>query len=166
MLADHERHLGAVLGRVVTAWIEGDCLALLMRFASTGRGAEVAALVADGTLSGVSLGSMVDNAAPPLWRPYEVSVVTVPRVWHARTFSGPAPAEMLERQARLQASIAAGSRDTWQSWPDRAAPALASKLGVPEAVAADSLRQVVMAELARCEQEALTTKRAALGLAA
>lgn len=166
VLADHERHLGAVLGRVITAWIEDDCLAVLMRFAAVGRGAEVAALIADGTLSGVSLGSMVDEVTPPTWRPYEVSIVTVPRVWHARTFSGPPPAELLERQARLQASIAAGSRATWQSWPDRAAPALASKLGVAEQAAADSLRHVVAAELARCEQEALATTRAALGLAA
>jgi 2-oxo-4-hydroxy-4-carboxy--5-ureidoimidazoline (OHCU) decarboxylase len=87
-----------------------------------------------------------------------------PPHWHARTISGPPPAALLHQQAKARARIAAGSRQTWEAWPDRAAPDLAARLGVAEQAAAGSLREVVAAELDRCQTEALTAARSAFGL--
>jgi phage head maturation protease len=169
LLADHVRALDHTLGRVVSAWIEDETLACLVRFAPVGWGAEVAELVRAGIVTGCSMGAIC--SAPDTegriahWRPYELSIVSLPAMWHARVLPGPPPRPFLERRAAARAAAAAGDRESWEAWPARAAPLLAERLAVPEAAAAATLREVIDAELRRHHAEAEAAARRAYGLA-
>jgi hypothetical protein len=169
VLADPVRSLDHVLGRVVSAWLEGETLACLVRFAPIGWGAEVAQLVRDGIVSACSMGAIcaVPEADGRIarWRPYELSVVSVPAMWHARVLPGPPPRRVLERRAMARAAAAAGDRESRQDWPGRAAPLVAERLAVPEAAAAATLAEAVDLELRRHHAEAEAAARRAYGLA-
>lgn len=103
LLLDHRYDVGALVGVIESAWIEGSALHATARFGPTRRCGEVWSLVSAGVLVHVSMGAIFipDRAEDGTtwargWRPYELSLVAVPRRWSATVAPMPAP-DVLER---------------------------------------------------------------------
>lgn len=96
LLLDHNRDFDSLVGVVERAWVEGDAAFAMVRFAgSAPRARRALALVREGVLSNVSMGLYLlrETAGDPLtanrvrwWRPFEVSLCTVPADWTARVW--------------------------------------------------------------------------------
>jgi HK97 family phage prohead protease len=164
LLADHERHIGAILGVVETAWIDaavGSAFAIA-RFAPTERGQEAQAMVAAGVLSNCSMGFSMSpqeedgGGAVPVsrwWRPYEISLCPVPANWHSNVKV--APVGLLDRQAaEASAARAKAIRDGMAAQRERErkalastiAPRLAERLGIDPGQAAEALAEAMGVE--------------------
>lgn len=98
VLTDHRQATEAVVGVVEAARVVGEELLAVVRFATTPRADEVMQLVADGVLTGVSIGYKVatwecaPTGEPPRWvaarwAPFELSFVAVPADANARVRS-------------------------------------------------------------------------------
>lgn len=162
ILADHLTWLDNVLGVVADAWIEDGSIAMLLRFAPTGRGAEVEQLVRAGILGSVSLGAKCAlpdaQGVIAAYRPYEVSVVSLPASWHARV-TGPATGERLDRLLDQVGQAAERRAASIVEWVTRAAPRVAERLGVPADLAEAALREVADNEIATQRAAAVSAKR-------
>lgn len=168
VLIDHLRYLDSLAGVITGAWLEGATLAVSFRLAPTPRGQELAALIRAGILTGCSMGARCcepdAEGRVATWRPHELSLVALPALWHSRIMRGPLPREVIENRAAEIAARASGTRETWQGFPARAAPALAASLGVTAGAAESALRAHVGAELERHAAEALLSARQSFGL--
>lgn len=96
LLLDHCRDVRSLVGVVERAWIEGDAAYALVRFAeSTARARQAWNLMRERVLVNVSMGLYLlrQELTDPLmaarvrwWRPYEVSLCTVPADWTAHVW--------------------------------------------------------------------------------
>ena len=163
LLADHGAYLGGVLGVIETAWIVGERAFALARFARTGAAEDAWQMVRDGIVRNVSLGLAYALAdAEPLrggaarilrrWRPYEVSLVALPKDWGAVVL----PDGMGEAEHRAALATVGEHRSqrarqaSAEVFATFAAPGLAAALGGTTAQAEAAL----MAEAARFGGEA------------
>lgn len=161
VLLDHCRLVSSLVGVVERAWTDADACYAVIRFGSSPRCLEVARLVQEGVLTNVSvgtestLGKWEDGTGAPRatwWRPFEVSLCTVPKDWGARVQSSvPTPRHIIESAAEAAAQGASGSPAGWRAW----AAGVGTKLAkVPGAEVAASLDAAMEAELLRLRREA------------
>lgn len=108
LLSDHYQAVDGMLGVVESAWIDGEQAMAVARFAATPRALEAWTLVRDGFLQNVSMGFICeeprqyDAEASEIcrrWRPYEISLVAVPRNWKAQVILC-APEKQVEAVAK------------------------------------------------------------------
>lgn len=90
LLLDHRRDFEALVGVIEAAWIEADALHATARLGPTARCGEVWSMIAARVLVHVSMGAIFAPDAREGgvtyargWRPFEISLVTVPRRWGA-----------------------------------------------------------------------------------
>src|SRR5690606_13665236 len=131
----------------------------IARFAPTQRGQEAQAMVAAGVLSNCSMGFSMspqeaeDGVNVPVsrwWRPYEISLCTVPANWHSNVKV--APVGFLDRQAaeasaaraKAMRDAAAAQRDRErQAWASTMATRLAERLGIDPTRAAEAMAEAM-----------------------
>ncbi|WP_424138586.1 hypothetical protein [Roseomonas chloroacetimidivorans] len=134
LLLDHRHDVDNLVGVIEKAWTEGEALYAIARFATTERARHARHLVRDGVLRNVSLGLYAASAPDReystarrayWWRPYEVSLVTVPKDWSARVVDGPVPPQIRQTLVKtiVEAGPRVGTRNDWIRWAtDEKAP--------------------------------------------
>lgn len=159
LLADHERHLGAVLGKIERAWLAPDGLHAIALLADTPRGREVAAMVADGIISSASIGYRGKPDEQPdglrlirRWRPFEICLVPMPADWLAAVTPWrhtPEEAEAAARAAEAARQWRLEQVERWQRDMALDAFVAASWRGIAARldVAADLAREALAGEL-------------------
>lgn len=165
LLANHERHLDAILGVVEMAWVDATmgCAFAIARFAPTRRGQEAQAMVAAGVLNNCSMGFTMTtaedegaSAVQPVtwWRPFEITLCAVPANWFGQVKV--APPAMLDRLAAeesarkakaLRDAMAASRLKEGQSLARAVAPGLAERLGIDPTRAGEALEAAIGAHL-------------------
>jgi hypothetical protein len=151
LVLDHGLYADGLVGVIEEAWIDAEGLHAVARFGSTARCMDAWQLVADGLLQHVSIGCVAAKEREPdgsllasYWRPYEISLVVMPRNWQAKVTSPP-PAKFMEAWRGRVAARAAGTPASWRQWAKRLALDGGSR----------DLVEAVDVELARLAAEAL-----------
>lgn len=171
LLVSHGHDLESLIGAVDRAWIEGDRLLAVARIGSTTRARDALTLVRDRVLVNASIGFYGRIEEEPDgtgahrigWsRPYEVSLVTVPRNWDARVLDLAVPLRVRRMLAEAAAATASGTPATWRQWAEAAAGPIAAHAGLDAVAFETALTGAVEAELRRLASEAAQTMTSAL----
>lgn len=164
ILLGHSSHWESVVGVVEQAWLDRDCLMVAFRIGATDRCTEVWDLLCSGILVNVSAGALgsevtddavADGVRFTNYRPFELSLVSIPRNWQAAVTVAPMPPDILDAVSERAASGAIGSAGSWRAWAQTTARELASCGITPTAeVLGAALGHAVEDELGRLAREA------------
>lgn len=165
LLADHERHLDAILGVVEMAWTDatlGGAFAIA-RFAPTRRGQDARTMVEAGMLTACSMGFSLPRGSEDdlsevrivrQWRPYEISLCPIPADWFALVKIAPPAAldrlaaeESARKAKAMRDMLANGRLSEAQSLGKAVAPAVAQLLGIDPGRTGEALEAAIAAHL-------------------
>jgi len=157
VLMDHRNKTDHLAGVIEAAQVRAGALHVTLRFATTARGDEAMHLIADGVLSGVSIGYRIENYerakdtpdtfVARRWAPMELSLVPIPA----------------DSAARIRASASSSRAQQDAEMPDHTTPATAGDTdhmrAAEQAVLTRmaSLQPVITAARGRVPQDALDT---------